>query len=532
MPLQDMRVIHVVQSCIVHLPEGAGFVALSYVWGNEPAGQFQTLRANICSLNIPGSLDNVSLPRTITDAIIVCKKLRQPYLWVDRLCIIQDESWEIKSVQLNQMGAIYRQADFTIVGLAGDGATYGLPGVSKPRLDVQKKLKTSGIEIVESTPSLATCLDQSIWQTRGWTHQESEASTAMVYFTDYGVYGRSRQGEVADVRAEGPAQISINFMDEACYLERVEAYTKRNLTYHCDILRAFTGLLYGMYGQNTVFGLPWTDFDRAILWESTDYIKGPRESDESSIFPTWSWISSFGHIHFRDATPRGCSVAYWGRVTTGSTGTELKIAVPDKTDGSMFSRNNQPFQTQTGIALAWLNGCIRTKAPKFVQADCSYWELHDRLADAWPEYTAYWQSAFSGYEKSEIFSNADIRLATSPGRIMAHTQLSAFRLDWLCEEDDSTGNRLGRNAFLLRSNNGMVAGGIYLDRDSAKTFNSSLKPEALFLVLSTSQYPGTALMSDMLGEHSAHIPLSAPILQLQPYIMFQAAQRGQASRIV
>lgn len=35
-----------------------------------------------------------SMPRTVADAIVVCRKLRLQYLWVDRLCIIQDDASE------------------------------------------------------------------------------------------------------------------------------------------------------------------------------------------------------------------------------------------------------------------------------------------------------------------------------------------------------------------------------------------------------------------------------------------------------
>lgn len=508
--LQDLRVINVTRSCIQHLPSNSSFVALSYVWGREPAGQFQTIQDNIHDLGKEGSLANVNLPRTITDAMTTCRKLGQRYLWVDRLCIIQDSSPDQKTIQLNQMGAIYRQATFTIAALAGDGATHGLPGVTKSRLSAQKTLKFGDFDLVESTPALQSCLGQSIWQTRGWTYQEAEASTSILYFTDFGVYFHCRHIQPSQIRAEGPAQVSTTMMDEECYLERVATYTMRCLTYPTDILRAFTGILHGMYDTRTVYGMPWNTFDRAILWESMDYSHKSNTSTVGDIFPSWSWLSASGRIHFRDAVPRGCGLALWGMVTTNNTSSAaVSFAEPDESDEALFNGNQQPLQTQIVAALAWQHGCVQAEIPDYLLVNCSRWPYGDRLEQHWPNYITYWQKVFGSYKARNVFSARDIEVARTPGRIMVYTQKASFSLEWIAADDfQSKTSRPGRNAFLIRSSNGMVAGGIYLSDHWAEEYRTSPQTKATFIVLSTSQYPGTTLMSDILGEHSEHLDLS------------------------
>jgi Heterokaryon incompatibility protein (HET) len=54
------------------------------------------------------------LPRTIADAIALCEQIGERYLWVDALCIQQDDEKD-KARQIRNMGCIYRSAVLTIV---------------------------------------------------------------------------------------------------------------------------------------------------------------------------------------------------------------------------------------------------------------------------------------------------------------------------------------------------------------------------------------------------------------------------------
>ncbi|KAJ4291608.1 hypothetical protein N0V90_009503 [Kalmusia sp. IMI 367209] len=462
--LEDVRVIDVDQSCISYVPPSGTYVALSYVWGKEPSGQFQTMRHNIHSLEQPGSLGHTSLPRTITDAMTACRKLGQRFLWIDRLCIIQDEPLHIKSIQLDQMGAIYRQAKFTIVALAGDGATYGLPG-------------------------------------------ESAASMSLIYFTDFGVYFRSRESDMSRIMTEGPAKPELNFMDgtdDYHYSHLVELYTKRFLSYPVDILRAFTGVLHGLYGLHS-FGMPWTALDRAILWEASDFSSGPRSATDTEIFPSWSWASATGSIHFHERSPRGCSVAFLGIPNSGnSCSPSVDIAEPLFYDETRFYSDKQGLGTHMAAALAWLNGCIRTETPQYLSRNelsrppRSLWKF-------WPDYITYWHEAFDHYKTIDVFSKSDIEIARKPGHLMIHTQIARFSLYWLGQRGVSP----GCNQFLIRASNYTIAGSIYLGQHYAREYKEADGTEAYFIALSTCRFPETRLSSALVDSHFEHIPLGA-----------------------
>jgi hypothetical protein len=167
--LQDVLVVDVAQACVVQLPLGAKYAALSYVWGPDCADQVQASTSNMHALNHAGSLQTLTLPRTISDTITVCKELGIRYLWVDRLCIRQDDPWSNKVIQLDQMTAIYKQASLTLVAAAGDDANYRLSGVSRRGVNSQKVCKFGKLEIVDHDKDLGHALVDCKWSQCGWT---------------------------------------------------------------------------------------------------------------------------------------------------------------------------------------------------------------------------------------------------------------------------------------------------------------------------------------------------------------------------
>jgi hypothetical protein len=151
--LVGVRVIDVDEHCVTNLPSESEYVALSYVWGTNREEQFQLTTSNLVRLEATHSLKNEKLPRTIEDSMEMCRRVGQRYLWVDRLCIAQDARPEHKAAQLDQMYAIYHQASFTIIALAGD-ASYGLPGVSRPKSNRPRTLSFENFAISERVPDI------------------------------------------------------------------------------------------------------------------------------------------------------------------------------------------------------------------------------------------------------------------------------------------------------------------------------------------------------------------------------------------
>jgi hypothetical protein len=129
-----LRFIDVKQSCIVEIHGPAvrhcRYVALSYVWGNS--NKFTLNQGNIDTLVKRRGLSVLlnDLPRTIHDAITATENIGEQYLWVDSMCIQQDNELE-KQEQIDVMDWVYGNAVLTFVAADASDADAGLRGVQK-----------------------------------------------------------------------------------------------------------------------------------------------------------------------------------------------------------------------------------------------------------------------------------------------------------------------------------------------------------------------------------------------------------------
>ncbi|OCL10873.1 hypothetical protein AOQ84DRAFT_256171, partial [Glonium stellatum] len=142
--VETIRVIDVKRGCLVHIPSSSRYFALSYVWGT--AKTLQTVEANVRKLEQEGAFSSCSneLPNTVRNVIKFVSQIGERHLWIDALCIVQDNPLE-KMDLINQMDKIYQNAFLTIVAAAGRDANAGLPGVDEnyPRKIPQRVLQYS-----------------------------------------------------------------------------------------------------------------------------------------------------------------------------------------------------------------------------------------------------------------------------------------------------------------------------------------------------------------------------------------------------
>jgi hypothetical protein len=174
-------VIDVRAQRIIPFDEAPQYAALSYVWGD--CEQYMLLRKNLDQLGTSGALAYLPSSRVIKDAMTACTRLDIPYLWVDSMCICQDDP-EMKHGQLAMMGVIYSEAYLTLVDGRGTSANdVGLSRVSTPSSQMGRHIVIDGTKYhVIGAPDSA--IDRSKWRTRGWTLQETMLSKRMLVFLE------------------------------------------------------------------------------------------------------------------------------------------------------------------------------------------------------------------------------------------------------------------------------------------------------------------------------------------------------------
>ena len=334
-----LRFIDTKLRCVSHAHmaanEGVRYVALSYVWGKN-AQPLTLTRANFERLGEFHAIQHDDLPQTISDAIAVVEMLGERYLWVDALCIIQDNEDDL-AAHLPLMGYIYEGALMTIIAASSTDANSGLPGVRQSR-SPQHVIGPLGEGALLSCPSpmleeiLQFSLDShhylqnSRWNTRGWTLQEKLFSRRCLYFTEEQIYWECKMDSwcedscfeshpldpVAEKRCSwkesGGGSLSTPFLEgiglgtrmttpeeHDYFSDLLWSYSHRSLSFSEDIERAFAGLLKVLSertGAQFWYGLPIPIFD-ACIWLHVS--KGTVQRS-TTTWPSWSWLAWKGGL--------------------------------------------------------------------------------------------------------------------------------------------------------------------------------------------------------------------------------------------
>ncbi|KAL9622251.1 MAG: hypothetical protein Q9160_003434 [Pyrenula sp. 1 TL-2023] len=288
-PPKPFRVIDVKNWQIAEFGfERPEYIALSFCWGKGTDRHCELREQNKAKLLKPQGLKGESLPQTFQDAMTVVDQIGAQYLWIDRLCIVQDDSKEggDKEHQIAQMDRIYGEALFTIVAADGKTANAGLVGVSQSR---------SFKQVIEDVKPDDIALR--------WLSLERQASP---------------QVSVAKLEEDGSGRIfrPVAFSE---YAEAVSQYSSRTMTYPTDILPAFQGLQRtfesGNLGSAFRYGIPERFIDIALLWQPDIPIERREPESFGRPLPSWSWAGWNGtqkgtHPSDRVYGVKGAKVSY------------------------------------------------------------------------------------------------------------------------------------------------------------------------------------------------------------------------------
>ena len=160
--IPNFRLIDINERRVVLAEPTQEYAALSYVWGNSK--RLLLRNANLEQLSKPGALahDNDSVPRTFRDAVAVAAALHLQYLWIDAVCIVQDDETQLLE-HMNCMDQIYGAAVLTIVSDTTDAGNV-IPGVGRPRGPAQATLQHGNTSFISSKRTFGRALFDSPWE--------------------------------------------------------------------------------------------------------------------------------------------------------------------------------------------------------------------------------------------------------------------------------------------------------------------------------------------------------------------------------
>lgn len=306
------------------------YVALSYCWGNVKPTTITTKDTLNSRLRC---IEFFALPQCLQDAVTVTRSLGIRYLWIDALCIIQDDSddWGREAGRMYQ---IFYNSFVTIAAAASGSFNEGFlnprrieaveisfSSALNPHVEGSFSLSTLAVpsplqqDLTDRLP-LASELRHCKWDTRGWVWQEKKLSRRLLVFGKQMIHLKCAHF----IRSENGINIEdVNPSREdgrESWTNCLEEFAGKQLTFIQDKLPAISGMfkqldqisrLRGQGPAQYLAGI-WhcpgirdarRGWQSHLLWALTSHdqsfqsmVEQLKSTDPQSYnAPSWSWAS-------------------------------------------------------------------------------------------------------------------------------------------------------------------------------------------------------------------------------------------------
>lgn len=315
-PPPSFRLVDTTSRCVVKAGIAVDYAALSYVWGD--ADRLMLCKDNEVWLTTSGVLsrDNERVPQTFRDALDVAESLSIRYLWIDSLCIRQDDADEMQK-QMDTMDSIYGAAVLTIVNDTSSAGS-GIKGVSIPRQLNQAVFSHGSKSYVSMKKTFGEALRDSPWESRAWCLQEKVFSKRLLVFTDTQTFFHCKaatwfEDTVLEEQEEVHIPGAVHMRERPLVTSKLQPprharytayethqqsfernfwtlariFSQRSLAYESDAIRAFGGILKSVEPDRglAIWSIPQYDFVQGLTWSHTQHQLSLRRTG----FPSWTW---------------------------------------------------------------------------------------------------------------------------------------------------------------------------------------------------------------------------------------------------
>lgn len=292
------------------------YVALSHRWGGVLT--LKTNKNTLADRTQGFKLDE--MPRTFQDAVHVARALHIDYVWIDSLCIVQDDynEWLEQSAK---MGSIYMNSTFVIAAHSAEQCNEGFLWRCHVPSALRIPPSLGGPNFSVSMPEMATeqlrrRFFESEIMRRAWVLQELTLSPRILHFVENHLFWECPhcalpiQTPSLETSAKIFRKASAVSGAHASWLELVQRYSGYKMTKSGDKLVALAGVVSVL--QNAIMspegkeyhcGVFQPDIERSLLWYNVAERPGLDIERRMERAPSWSWASVDASIHFLSLDP-------------------------------------------------------------------------------------------------------------------------------------------------------------------------------------------------------------------------------------
>jgi hypothetical protein len=283
-------------------------------WGNAP--HFTTDRECIEARKLGFHLSE--LPKTLHDAVIIARHMGLRYLWIDSLCICQDdvEDWARESAR---MCNVYSNASFVIAANHAENNSVGCFHTREhlPKATITLSTRSGNEEDKVLVQALLLLnQDEYSWAAggfeheplskRGWGLQERVLAKRVLHYNTRKMYFECNQGIIGEDGYHDDQRLCLLSRNEQSQEEKADrkwwnhllwTYGDRKLTKPTDKLPAMSGLaklFEQRLGAKYIVGLWSDDLIEGLAWQGLGSKRVFSELSSEYTGPSWSWANYDG----------------------------------------------------------------------------------------------------------------------------------------------------------------------------------------------------------------------------------------------
>jgi hypothetical protein len=275
------------------------YTTLSHCWGSLEI--FKLKKSNIDSLH--NGFPYERLPKTFQDAMEVAQSLGFKYIWIDSLCIVQDDVEEWRR-EASLMSDVYGNATLNIAATSakdGSGGLFVERGAGRTK---RHYFRTEDKKLweINSTRFYEDFIASAPLSSRAWTFQERYLAHRTLHFSADELFWECREHMACETFPDGFPMSTVHWsyrfpsrVDVTSWCRNISIYSTADLTYPSDKFIAISGVARNFqerFSDQYLGGL-WTEnLGRQLCWAVQQRNRKPGPQPTVYRAPSWSWAST------------------------------------------------------------------------------------------------------------------------------------------------------------------------------------------------------------------------------------------------